>query len=47
MTFLRHIAKAPLAKLTVTIIGSISGVSPTATATAKSNASNQSPLVRH
>ncbi len=46
MTFLRDIAMAPLARLTVTIIGSISGVSPTATATAKSNASNQLPLVR-
>ena len=34
MTFLRDIASAPLARLTVTIIGSISGVRPTATATA-------------
>ena len=46
MTFLRDIAMAPLARLTVTIIGSISGVSPTATATANSSASNQLPLVR-
>ena len=37
---------APLARLTVTIIGSISGVSPTATATANSSASSQLPLVR-
>ena len=37
---------APLARLTVTIIGSISGVRPTATARAKSSASSQSPLVR-
>ena len=46
MTFLRDIASAPLARLTVTIIGSISGVRPTATATANSNASSQLPLVR-
>ena len=46
MTFFFDIAMAPLARLTVTIIGSISGVSPTATATANSSASNQSPLVR-
>ena len=46
MTFLRDIASAPLARLTVTIIGSISGVRPTATATAKRSASSQSPLVR-
>ncbi|SAL84848.1 hypothetical protein AWB67_06784 [Caballeronia terrestris] len=45
ITFLRDIAIAPFARLTVTIIGSISGVSPTATATAKSKASNQSPFV--
>ena len=38
-------ATAPLARLAVTIIGSISGVSPTATDTAKINASSQSPLV--
>ena len=46
MTFLRDIAIAPLARLTVTIIGSISGVRPTATATANSSASSQLPLVR-
>ena len=46
MTFFFDIAMAPLARLTVTIIGSISGVSPTATATANSNASNQLPLLR-
>ena len=34
ITFLRDIAIAPLARLTVTIIGNISGVRPTATATA-------------
>ncbi len=39
------IASAPRARLTVTIIGSISGVKPTATATAKRKASNQVPLV--
>ncbi len=37
---------APLARLTVTIIGSISGVSPTATDRPKSSASSQFPLVR-
>ena len=46
MTFLRPIATAPLDRQTVTIIGSISGVRPTATATAKKNASPQLPLVR-
>ena len=46
MTFFFDIAMAPLARFTVTIMGSISGVSPTATATAKSSASNQLPLVR-
>ena len=35
---------APLARLTVTIIGSISGVSPTATEIAKRKAESQSPL---
>ena len=39
-------AIAPLARFTVTIIGSISGVNPTATATANKSASSQSPLVR-
>ena len=46
MTFRRDIASAPLARLTVTIMGSISGVRPTATATANSSASSQLPLVR-
>jgi hypothetical protein len=46
ITFLRDMAIAPFARFTVTIIGSISGVRPTATATAKSSASNQSCLVR-
>ena len=46
MTLRRDIASAPLARLTVTIIGSISGVRPTATATANSSASSQLPLVR-
>ena len=45
ITCRRAICIAPLARLTVTIIGSISGVSPTATATANSSASSQSPLV--
>ena len=45
MTLLRDIAIAPLARFTVTIIGSISGVRPTATASANSSASSQSPLV--
>ena len=46
ITFARDMASAPLARLTVTIIGSISGVRPTATATANSSASSQSCLVR-
>ncbi len=46
MTFLRPIATAPLDKQTVTIIGNISGVRPTATASAKKNACPQSLLVR-
>ena len=45
MTCLRLIATAPLDRHTVTIIGSISGVRPTATATAKKNACPQLPLV--
>ena len=36
---------APLARQVVTIMGSISGVSPTAMEMAKRNASSQSPLV--
>ena len=39
-------ATAPLERLTVTIIGSISGVSPTATERAKRKASNQRPRAR-
>ena len=39
------IATAPLARHTVTIIGNISGVRPTATASAKKNASPQLPFV--
>ncbi len=46
MTFLRDMAMAPLDRQTVTIMGSISGVRPTATASAKKKASPQSPLVR-
>ena len=45
MTFFLPIATAPLDRQTVTIIGSISGVSPTATASAKKNASRQLPFV--
>src|SRR3974390_3327736 len=45
MVLRRAIATAPLARFVVTIIGSISGVNPTATETAKSNDSNQSPLL--
>ena len=41
MTFFLAIAIAPLDRQTVTIIGSISGVSPTATAMAKKKASCQ------
>ena len=44
MTSFFAIASAPLARLMVTIIGSISGVSPTATATANISASSQLPL---
>src|SRR5665213_2458037 len=42
MTFLRDMAMAPLERQTETIIGSISGVKPTATANAKKKASFQS-----
>ena len=45
MTFFFDIAMAPLARFTVTIIGSISGVSPTATASPKSRAPAQSCFV--
>ena len=38
MTFFFDIASAPLDRQTETIIGSISGVRPTATASAKKNA---------
>ena len=46
MTFCRLISRAPLASEVVTIMGSISGVSPTATEMAKSSASIQLPLVK-
>ena len=46
MTFFRDMARAPLDRQTETIIGSISGVSPTATASEKKKASCQSCLVR-
>ncbi len=39
ITFLRDMAMAPFERQTETIIGSISGVRPTATARAKKNAS--------
>ena len=45
MTFFLPMATAPLVRQTVTIIGSISGVRPTATASAKKNAWAQLPLV--
>ena len=45
MVFFFDIATAPFDRLAVTIIGSISGVRPTATDTAKMKASSQSPLV--
>ena len=45
MTFFLDIARAPLERHTVTIMGSISGVIPTATAKAKKNASCQLCLV--
>src|SRR6516225_3489459 len=44
ITRLRDMAIAPLARLAVTIIGNISGVRPTATASANRSASSQSPL---
>ena len=46
MTFFRPIATAPFDRHTVTIIGSISGVKPTATANAKKKACIQLPLVK-
>ena len=46
MTCFLLIAIAPLERLTVTIIGSISGVSPTATESPKRSAPAQSCLVR-
>ncbi len=46
MTFFLPIATAPFDRQTVTIIGSISGVRPTATARAKKKASFQVPLVK-
>ena len=45
-TFLRDSSTAPLASVLVTIMGSISGVRPTATDSANRNASSQSPLVK-
>ena len=45
IVFFLDIATAPLDKLAEIIIGSISGVNPTATDTAKMNALNQSPFV--
>lgn len=45
MTFLRERNTAPLARVEVTIIGSISGVRPTAIDSANNSASVQSPLV--
>ena len=46
ITCLSAIASAPRDRHTETIIGSISGVSPTATASAKTSAPAQSPLAR-
>jgi len=46
MTLARDMSIAPFARFTVTIMGSISGVRPTATATANSSASSQSCLVK-
>ena len=46
ITFLRESTTAPLARVEVTIMGSISGVNPTATAKAKRKASDQLPLVK-
>ena len=46
ITFFRDMAMAPFERQTETIIGSISGVSPTATARAKKNASLQSCFVK-
>lgn len=45
IVFFFDMDRAPLERLAVTIIGSISGVSPTATEMAKMKASNQSPFV--
>ena len=46
MTFWRESVTAPLASVEVTIMGSISGVSPTAMDRAKRSASSQLPLVK-
>ena len=46
MTFCWLMARAPLAREVVTIMGSISGVRPTATEMANSAACIQSPLVK-
>ena len=45
MVFFLDMDTAPLARQVVTIMGSISGVSPTAMEMPKRKASNQSPLV--
>src|SRR5580700_5940957 len=45
ITFLRLMARAPLERHTETIMGGISGISPTATARAKKKAPFQSCLV--
>ena len=45
ITFWRDSTTAPLASVEVTIMGSISGVRPTATDSANKKASPQSPLV--
>src|SRR5674476_224613 len=45
ITFCLESSTAPLASVVVTIIGSISGVKPTATDNANSDASSQSPFV--
>ena len=46
MTFFRDMATAPLARLADTIMGSISGVRPTATDSANNAACTQSPFVK-
>ena len=46
ITLRRDMAIAPFARFELTIMGNISGVKPTATARAKSEASTQSPLLK-